>query len=374
VKGVNSTITQTANSLNSTITDNTGRINSIEQTLDGVVYDNGSGTTIINGDNITTGTISADRINMTGSISWGDLDSNCQSTIIGVGGGSSVSLPSYIKSTYIDSTQILSPTISGGTLNGTVLNLEKEGWIYDADSNRKSRFVYNRLDQTSDTCLRIGRCNTTAYTNKYNSIDFVDRSQDRIINIRADEVNILSSGAAQSDTFGCLTLQQIYPAYNSAGTVASYIGDKQNLFQLIYANNFYVGTTTTTSNAYCGFSASNYLQKYSGSSQRHKHNIHSLNDDLKKRFEKLYDLEVKNWTYNDDYIDPEDQLYQTETFGLIAEDIASILPEMVVYDNGEIDNYRDRHLMNAMLYLIQEQKKMIDSLEQRIGDLENGVN
>ena len=97
-----------------------------------MVYDNGSGTTVINGDNITTGTISADRINMTGSISWGDLDSTTQSYINGLG-GSDVELPSYIKSTYIDSTQILSPTISAGTLNGTTINIEKSAYIYDSD-------------------------------------------------------------------------------------------------------------------------------------------------------------------------------------------------------------------------------------------------
>ena len=96
-----------------------------------------------------------------------------------------------------------------------------------------------------------------------------------------------------------------------------------------------------------------------------------MNDELKEKIRKLYDIEVKSWTYNDDYLSDEDELYQTETFGLIAEDVAEVLPEAVYHnDNGDIDNYRDRHILNAMLVLLQEQKKQIDSLEYRIEALE----
>lgn len=133
------------------------------------------------------------------------------------------------------------------------------------------------------------------------------------------------------------------------------------------------GSTTKTqagllsSSSYGGY----LLVEYSGSSKRYKHGFHSLSEDLKDKFRKLYDLEVKSWTYNDDYLSDEDELYQTETFGLIAEDVAEVLPEAVYHnDNGDIDNYRDRHLINAMLVLLQEQKKQIDSLEYRIESLE----
>ena len=76
------------------------------------------GQTIICGDNITTGTISADRIELTGSISWGDLSDSCQDTIASFAGsgGSGGEVPSYIKSTYIDATTIKSPTIYGAKI------------------------------------------------------------------------------------------------------------------------------------------------------------------------------------------------------------------------------------------------------------------
>lgn len=72
------------------------------------------GSTVINGSNITTGTISADRINMTGAIGWSDLDSFVQGEI--EAGGSSGAVPSYIKSTYIDSVEIRSPAIKGNEI------------------------------------------------------------------------------------------------------------------------------------------------------------------------------------------------------------------------------------------------------------------
>ncbi len=74
-----------------------------------------SGQSVINGDNITTGTISADRINMTGAISWSDLSSSCRSTIASYAGadGADAVLPDYIQSTYIDAVTIISPTIIG---------------------------------------------------------------------------------------------------------------------------------------------------------------------------------------------------------------------------------------------------------------------
>lgn len=157
ISGVNSTITQTANSLSSTITSQGQTITQIQQDLNGIslTYNSQNGTasitigdvtvtnlvdgqyvsqvvagidltgyvtfsalstsgqTTINGDNITTGTINANRLNLTGSIAWGDLTSSCQSTIAAYAGSG---VPSYIKSTYIDSTTIKSPTIYGAEI------------------------------------------------------------------------------------------------------------------------------------------------------------------------------------------------------------------------------------------------------------------
>ena len=89
-----------------------------------------SGTTTINGACIKTGLIDADRLNLTGAITFGDLSSSVQGDINEALNTANDAydlaydnqLPVYIKSTYIDSTQIMSPTITGGTITG--------GYIY----------------------------------------------------------------------------------------------------------------------------------------------------------------------------------------------------------------------------------------------------
>lgn len=57
------------------------------------------------------------NLQMDGSISWADLDSNVQAEINDRGGGDPN--PSYIKSTYIDSAKIVSPNIYGGLFYAT---------------------------------------------------------------------------------------------------------------------------------------------------------------------------------------------------------------------------------------------------------------
>ena len=68
------------------------------------------GSTTISGSNITTGTISADRINMTGSISWSDLTTSCKNTIASQASG----ISEDEATTLINDKLVSSPTIAGG--------------------------------------------------------------------------------------------------------------------------------------------------------------------------------------------------------------------------------------------------------------------
>jgi hypothetical protein len=179
VAGLESKITQTAGSIASSVTDEINQAKSeIKQTTDSIslqvqnqgdlvaqlVLDvngitakgyvtftdlAGSGTTTINGDNITTGTISADRINMTGAISWGDLSQSCKNTIASYAGadGSDADVPEYIHSTYISSTDIYSPNIYGAKITAGTTS---EGYIQMAGSG------LNYYSNTGGSVLGIG--------------------------------------------------------------------------------------------------------------------------------------------------------------------------------------------------------------------------
>lgn len=89
----------------------------------------------IDAGNITSGTISADRINMTGAISWSDLDTEMQTSLIQVSTDASeasvaaqnasdtVSGWSYMGSTYIDGTKIATGTVTASILQGGIIKL-----------------------------------------------------------------------------------------------------------------------------------------------------------------------------------------------------------------------------------------------------------
>lgn len=92
----------------------------LKTTVDGVTITDQSGTTRIRGSSIETASIAAnairaDQVNLTGAISWADLDSNVRAEINDRGDDN----PSYIKWSYIDSAKIVSPHIYGGDLYAT---------------------------------------------------------------------------------------------------------------------------------------------------------------------------------------------------------------------------------------------------------------
>ena len=97
-----------------------GKYTELKTTVDGVTITDQSGTTKIKGSSIETASIatnaiSADQVNLTGAISWADLDSNVRAEINDRGDDN----PSYIHSTYISQTKVISPHIYGGDLYAT---------------------------------------------------------------------------------------------------------------------------------------------------------------------------------------------------------------------------------------------------------------
>ena len=140
----------------------TGRVNGLDGefaelslTLDGLTVTDSTGKTVINGSMIQTsnlyvnaanisGTLRANQINLTGAITWGDLDSSVQNDINDALStaedayqiASGIELPSYIKDTYIDSTRIESPTIIAGEFYGNEFN------VYPQSGSRGSFNLY----------------------------------------------------------------------------------------------------------------------------------------------------------------------------------------------------------------------------------------
>lgn len=109
------------------------------------------------------------------------------------------------------------------------------------------------------------------------------------------------------------------------------------------------------------------------SSKRYKHDItDQISDELDPH--RLYDLKMKQFVYNDDHEPPYANMKGKTIPGFIAEDVAEIYPAAVIESGGEVESWSEAQIVPAMLALIQEQKKTIDSLEARIEKLENALN
>ena len=177
----------------------TGRIDGLDGdfaemslTLDGLTVTDSTGKTVINGSMIQTsnlyvnaaninGTLTANQINLTGAITWVDLDSGVQGDINEAVNTANDAydlaydnqLPSYIKSTYISATEVRSPTISGGTIIGSEIYATEDGDTYammDGDSFALMRIGSSRpramLEATdSDVSLVLGSgSSSTSYS------------------------------------------------------------------------------------------------------------------------------------------------------------------------------------------------------------------
>lgn len=197
-----SQINQTLTSINSTIQGLDGAISEIDQkvdnirisvsngstsstitlTVDGVTVSSqnitmsglvtytglSSGTTTINGACIKTGTIDADRLNLTGAITFGDLSSSvqndindaysmasqAQSDVVDI--SDTVNGWTYGSTTYIDGTRIMSGTVSASTIQGGTIELldSSERTAGEISLNGSSSARYS-VDIYSDGALRV---------------------------------------------------------------------------------------------------------------------------------------------------------------------------------------------------------------------------
>ena len=111
---VNSLISQAMDKIELSVSSANGST-SLKLTSNGVEIDSDTVELSVNALNIS-GLISAEQINLTGSITWDDLTSEAQDR---VDSGKGDDNPSYIKSSYIGQTKIMSPSIYGGQFYAT---------------------------------------------------------------------------------------------------------------------------------------------------------------------------------------------------------------------------------------------------------------
>ena len=113
-----------------------------------------NGTTTIDGACIKTGTIDADRLNLTGAITFSDLSSSVQNDIndsysMAEDAQSAVGRWTYGGSTYIDGTQIMTGTVTASTLEGG------EIYLLDGSGRRAGSFTLEGASSYNGRAISI---------------------------------------------------------------------------------------------------------------------------------------------------------------------------------------------------------------------------
>lgn len=134
----------------------------------------------------------------------------------------------------------------------------------------------------------------------------------------------------------------------------------------IQAPDIHRRTTSTGSNVRVNSNGTLYRYVSGSSSIRYKKDITTmLNDELDP--ERLYDLRVWQYKYREGHLDKNDQRYGQDIIGFIAEDVKQKYPIAANYDeDGQVEGWSTEIILPAMLKLIQNQKKDIDKLKEKL--------
>ena len=122
---------------------------------------------------------------------------------------------------------------------------------------------------------------------------------------------------------------------------------------------------TYSSSANTVVTANGIFGRSTSSSERYENSI--VEADISE-LSVLYDLPVKRFKYNDDYIAPDDELHGKDLYGFIVEDLEDILPCAVQHITGEDgvelpEMWNSNIIVPALLKLIQDLNNRVKTLE-----------
>lgn len=114
----------------------------------------------------------------------------------------------------------------------------------------------------------------------------------------------------------------------------------------------------------------NYVYKLSSSSKRYKKHVKNMTS---SEAERLLDIPVVWFKYNEGYLAPGDRFEGKPLPGFYAEDVYNAFPEgAMLNESGQVEDWNYRTMVPAMMKLIQDQQETINSLNKRIERLERG--
>lgn len=157
---------------------------------------------------------------------------------------------------------------------------------------------------------------------------------------------------------------------NSISTYSgSYVGINDGLevngpvrFPNVYGN-------TISGDANLGITSTGYVGRTSGSSKKFKDDIRDIQD---KEIDahKLYNVRPRQFRYKENYLSKKDCRYKKLIPGFIIEELEEDYPIVVDYDEkGTPENWSARPLIPPIILLLQEHKKELDDIKNKLNKL-----
>ena len=150
---------------------------------------------------------------------------------------------------------------------------------------------------------------------------------------------------------------------------SSFVGNLITTGNITAQNDFYypfpnVVSGTANLRLIPGSTPAGRIVDNGASSQRYKHDIVNLRDVPELDPRKLYELPVRAFKYNLDYLSTDDDRYDVLIPGFIAEEVDEFYPLAADYEPKiGIHTWNDRMLIPAMMALIQDLHKEIQLLK-----------
>ena len=280
-------------------------------------------------------------------------------------------------------------------IDATSVNMRHNSTILAKYASDTIYLGYNNTNAVIDMCGGLGtiamKDGTTNWLNISSLGSITLNAEDGICSMRnshaefyADSSNIniiISRGSLETgidiSADGNITLLgdldvtgEIYHYAKSNHTHSQYYesGDNINVGK-ITSSYTYGDTVDYSTNMYVG--TSGILHRTTKTSSRTvKHDIKPIeNADILP--EKLYDIDVIQFVYNEGQLGHSSKRYGKELPGFIVEDLVEKYPIAVDIDEEDKPfQWNEQYLIPPMLALIQKQKKKLDELESRINALE----
>ena len=157
----------------------------------------------------------------------------------------------------------------------------------------------------------------------------------------------------------------------SYGSISTTSGAAIEAAGYIRANGaLYAAGHTTTGSAANGYvnASTGLIARSTASSQRYKHDIVNLTDVPELDPKALYELPVRAFRFNQDYLPETDDRSDVLVPGFIAEEVDAIYPAAVDYSNGKVETWNDRMLVPGLLALIQDLNNRVKELEAKLSN------